>query len=74
MFLPNRRNPQRSEPARKETEGVAKRYPPLAEGGRTMQAFAKIAIAVAFVSAIVWFGHHNHPHNYSYAALHDAGW
>jgi hypothetical protein len=29
-----------------------------------MRAFARIAIAVAFVSAIVWFGHHSHPHNY----------
>jgi hypothetical protein len=38
-----------------------------------MRAFAKIAIAVAFVSAIVWFRHHNHPHNYGYAALHDTG-
>ncbi len=53
---------------------MAKRYPPLAEDGRIMQAFAKIAIALAFVSAIVWVGHHGHPHNYSYAALHDAGW
>jgi hypothetical protein len=51
---------------------VAKRYLPLAEDGRIMRAFAKIAIAVAFVSAIVWFGHHSRPHNYSYAALHDA--
>jgi len=34
----------------------------------------KIAIAVAFVSAIVWFGHHSHPYNYAYAGLHDAGW
>jgi hypothetical protein len=39
-----------------------------------MRAFAKIAIAVAFVSAIVWFGHHSSQRNYSYAALHDAGW
>jgi len=39
-----------------------------------MQAFAKIAIAVAFVSAIVWFGHHSHLPNYGYAALHDVGW
>ena len=38
-----------------------------------MRAFAKIAIAVAFCSAIVWFGHHSPPHNYGYAALHDAG-
>jgi hypothetical protein len=35
---------------------------------------AKIAIAVAFVSAIVWIGHHSHLHNYGYAALHNAGW
>jgi hypothetical protein len=40
----------------------------------SMRAFAKIAIAVAFVSAIVWFGHHGHPHNYGYAPLHDVGW
>jgi len=53
---------------------VAKRYLPLAEDGRIMRAFAKIAIAVAFVVAIVWFGHHSSPRNYSYAALHDAGW
>jgi hypothetical protein len=39
-----------------------------------MRAFTKIAIAVAFVSAIAWFGHHSHPHNYHYAALRDAGW
>jgi hypothetical protein len=39
-----------------------------------MRAIAKIAIAVAFVPAIVLFGHHSRPHNYSYAALHDAGW
>jgi len=39
-----------------------------------MRAFAKFAIAVAFVSAIVWPGHHNRLHNYGYAALHDAGW
>jgi hypothetical protein len=39
-----------------------------------MRALAKIAIAVAFVSTIVWFGHHGHPHNYGYAVLHDAGW
>jgi hypothetical protein len=39
-----------------------------------MRAFAKIAIAVAFASAVVWFGHHNHPHHYDYAALRDAGW
>jgi hypothetical protein len=39
-----------------------------------MRAFAKIAFAVAFVSAIAWFGHHSHPHNYHYAALRDAGW
>jgi hypothetical protein len=39
-----------------------------------MRAFAKIAIAFAFVSAIVWFGHHSHPHIYGYATLHDAGW
>ena len=45
-----------------------------AEDGRIMRTFTKIAIAVAFVSAIVWFGHHSHPHNYGYAALHDAGW
>jgi len=40
-----------------------------------MRAFAKIAIAVAFVSAIVSFGHHHHspPHNYDYAGLHDTG-
>ena len=38
-----------------------------------MRAFAKIAIAVAFVSTIVWFGHHSHPHNYAYAGLHDTG-
>jgi hypothetical protein len=39
-----------------------------------MRAFAKIAIAVAFVSAIVWFGHHHtHPLTYGYAALQDAG-
>jgi hypothetical protein len=38
----------------------------------SMRAFAKIAIAVAFVSAIVWFGHHGHPHNYGYAPLHAA--
>jgi hypothetical protein len=59
---------------RKETGRVAKRYPPLAEGERIMPAFAKIALVVAFVSAIVWFGHHGHPHNNDYAALHDAGW
>ncbi len=53
---------------------MAKRYPQLAEDGRIMRAFSKIAIAVTFVSAIVWFGHHSHPHNYGYAALHDAGW
>jgi hypothetical protein len=53
---------------------VAKRYPLLAEDGRTMRAFAKIAIAVAFVSAIASFGHHhNPPHNYGYAGLHDTG-
>jgi hypothetical protein len=46
---------------------VAERYPPLAEDGRIMRAFAKIAITVAFVSAIVWFGHHSHPHNYGNA-------
>jgi hypothetical protein len=39
-----------------------------------MRTLARIAIAVAFVSAIVWFGHHSHPHNDSYAALHDARW
>jgi hypothetical protein len=39
-----------------------------------MLTIAKIAIAVGFVSAIVWYGHHSHPHSYSYAALHDAGW
>jgi hypothetical protein len=39
-----------------------------------MRAFAKIAIVVAFVSAIVWFGHHSHSHNYVYAGLHDTGW
>ena len=50
---------------------MAKRYPPLAEDGRIRRAFAKIAIALAFVLAIVWFGHHNHPHNYAYAGLHD---
>ena len=33
---------------------MAKRYPPLAEGERIMPAFAKIALVVAFVSAIVW--------------------
>lgn len=55
---------------------MAKRYLPLAEEGRIMRVFAKIAIAAAFVSAIVWFGHHSRPHNNnnSYAALHDAGW
>jgi hypothetical protein len=56
---------------------VAKRYLPLAEEGRIMRVFARIAIAAAFVSAIVWFGHHSRPHNNnnnSYAALHDAGW
>ena len=53
---------------------MAKRYLPLAEEGRIMRVFAKIAIAAAFVSAIVWFGHHSRPHNYSYLALHDAGW
>jgi hypothetical protein len=53
---------------------VAERYPPLAEDGRIMRAFAKIAITVAFVSAIVWFGHHSHPHNYGNATLHDAVW
>jgi len=53
---------------------VAKRYLPLAEDGPIMRAFAKIAIAVAFVSAIAWFGHHSRPQNYSYVALHDAGW
>ena len=37
-----------------------------------MRAFAKIAIAVAFVSAIVWFGHHHtHPLTYGYAAMQD---
>jgi hypothetical protein len=35
-----------------------------------MRPFAKIAIALAFVLAIVWFGHHSHPHNYGYAAPH----
>jgi hypothetical protein len=36
-----------------------------------IRPFAKIAIAVAFISAIVWFGHHHsHPHDYGYAALH----
>jgi hypothetical protein len=41
-----------------------------------MRHFAKLAIVVAFVSAIVWFGHHHsHPHNNnSYAALYDAVW
>jgi hypothetical protein len=39
-----------------------------------MRAFAKIVTVVAFASAIVWFGHHSHPHHYDYAALHDAGW
>jgi hypothetical protein len=39
-----------------------------------MGPFAKIAVAVAFVAAIVWFGHHTRSHTYSYAALHDAGW
>jgi hypothetical protein len=40
-----------------------------------MRAFGKTAIAVAFVSAIVWFGHHpSRPHNNSYAALYDAVW
>jgi len=53
---------------------VPKRYLRLAEDGRIMRPIAKIAIAVAFVAAIVWFGHHGHPHDYSYAALHDAGW
>jgi hypothetical protein len=38
-----------------------------------MRAIAKIAIAVAFVAAIAWFGHHSRPHTYSYAALHNAG-
>jgi hypothetical protein len=28
-----------------------------------MRTFAKIAVVVAFVSVIVWFGHHTHPHN-----------
>jgi len=28
-----------------------------------MRAVAKIAVAVAFISAIVWFGHHTHLHN-----------
>jgi hypothetical protein len=32
-----------------------------------MRAFAKIAIVAVFVSAVVWFGHHGHPHNYGYA-------
>ena len=59
---------------RKETGRAAKRYPPLAEDARIIRTIAKIAIAVAFVSTIVWFGHHSHPHNYGYAALHDAGW
>jgi hypothetical protein len=53
---------------------VAKRYLPLAEDGHIMRAFAKIAIVAAFVSAIVLFGHHSRPHNYSAATLHDAGW
>jgi hypothetical protein len=53
---------------------VAECYPPLAEDGRIMRAFAKIAIAPTFVLAIVWFGHRSHPHNFGYAALHDAGW
>ena len=53
---------------------MAKRSLPLAEDGRIMRVFAKIAIAVAFVSAIAWFGHHSRPQNYSYVALHDAGW
>ena len=52
---------------------MAKRYLPLAEDGRIMRAFAKITIAVAFVSTIVWFGNHSHPHNYVYAGLHDTG-
>jgi hypothetical protein len=39
-----------------------------------MRAFTEIALAMAFLSAIVWFGHHIHPpHNYGYAALRDAG-
>jgi hypothetical protein len=36
-----------------------------------MRAFAKIAIAIAFVSAVVWFGHHHHPHIYGYAKYAD---
>jgi hypothetical protein len=39
-----------------------------------MRAFAKIAIAVAFVSTVVWFGHHGHPHIYGNVALHEGGW
>ena len=38
-----------------------------------MRAFAKIAIVAVFVPAVVWFGHHGHPHNYGYPPLHDAG-
>jgi hypothetical protein len=61
--------------ASKETGRVARGYLPLAEDGRNMRALAKTAIAVAFVSAIVWFGHHHsHLHSYSYAALYDAVW
>jgi hypothetical protein len=34
-----------------------------------MRAFAELALTVAFLSAIVWFGHH-HPYSYGYVALH----
>lgn len=38
-----------------------------------MRALAKIAV-LAFVSAIVWFGHHHdHPHYHGYAGPHDTG-
>src|SRR5689334_23176849 len=37
---------------------------PLAEDGRIMRAFTRIAVTVAFVLAVVRFGHHGHPHNY----------
>jgi hypothetical protein len=35
-----------------------------------MRALAKIAIALTFVSAIAWSGHHHNPHYYGYAGLH----
>src|SRR5437588_362850 len=63
-FLPNHHNRQRSKPEEiRKLDAELKRYRPLVADGRIMRAFAKIAVAVAFISAIVWFGHHTHPHN-----------